>query len=100
MLIMKTIPSWVLVLANAALFILSTTVTFISATRTPLMHFVVVALALALGAESFWHLRKQGVLKMTPAQIYASSHSRRPRETFLSAAAAIMGAVAIVVLSL
>ena len=100
MVIMKTIPSWALLLANAALFILSTTVTFISVTRTPLMHLAVVALALVLGAESFWHLRKQGVLKMTLAQIHASSDSRRPRATLLSAAAAIMGAVAILILSL
>ena len=88
------------VVLDAATLIISTTVVFIPAARTRPMHVAVVVLMLLLAAETFWRMRRTGILKMTPRQVYASYDPRKPRATLLSAAAALMGTVAITVLSL
>jgi len=89
-----------LAVLHAATLILSTTVVFIPAARTPTTHFAVLLLMALVSAEAFWRMRRSGVLGMTPQQVSASYNPQRPRATLLSAVTALMGAVAIVILSL
>ena len=97
---MRKLLERTLVALHAATLILSTTVVFVPAARTPTTHFAVFVLMALVSAEGFWRMRRSGVLGMTPGQVFNSYDPRRPRVTLLSLVASLMGAVAIVVLSL
>jgi len=97
---MRKLLARTLVVLHAATLIVSTTVVFIPAARTPTAHFAVLLLVALVSGEAFWSMRRSGILRMTPAQVFASYDPHKPRATLLGAVAALMGAVAIVILSL
>ena len=81
--------------ASAALLIVATVLLFVPESRAAPLRVVNQVLFFIVGAPSIWRYWKAGILTKTPAQIYAMPS--RPKESFLSFVAMLMGMVAIMV---
>ena len=83
------------VVAGAGLLIVATVLVFIPELRTTPMRLAGGVLWLIVGGSTMWRDWKAGILKLTPAQIYALR--TRPRVSLLTLVAMAMAAVALMV---
>ena len=81
--------------AGAALLIVATVLIFIPESRTASLRVVNQVLIFVVGGPAIWQYWKAGLLTKTPAQIAALP--TRPKGSFLSFVAMLMGTVALMV---
>lgn len=85
-----------IVLLDAALFIVATCIVFVPELRGPAMRAALFTLFTASAVVTFRRLYTSGMLGLTPKGILHSPD--RPRFSLLTGAAAIMGAIAVTIL--